>query len=327
MAIRLGFSAADLVRLRFAISPLWETTSALRLLAHPQAGSPRQAWVRWARGQLEVPAGSSLAGLVRLMPRVGYTPDFLSPAPTGPEATIEREIDQVRRTCPDQVRLEIDRSLGAGELDPALTWLRGDPETVLGRLAEAQEEVWHRLVRPGWAAVRDVLDADIAYRSHQASRGGVRAVFADLDPRLSWHDEDGVLVVPSRLPERRDLGGQGLVLMPSSFAWPDVVAVTAEPWQPTVIYPARGVASLWARAELGGSDPLARLLGARRALLLRALATPGTTSRLARQLALSPASVSEHLGVLRDAGLVRGQRTGRVVQYSRTLLGDRLARH
>ena len=69
-------------------------------------------------------------------------------------------------------------------------------------------------------------------------------------------------------------------------------------------------------------EALADLLGRRRARILASLAAEATTSDLARRLAASPPGVSEHLGVLRRAGLVRARREGRAVLYSRTAMGD-----
>ena len=70
--------------------------------------------------------------------------------------------------------------------------------------------------------------------------------------------------------------------------------------------------------------------GARRPGRPRARADPhrarreASTTELARRLEASPAGVSEHLGVLRRAGLVRARREGRSVLYSRTAVGDAL---
>ena len=93
------------------------------------------------------------------------------------------------------------------------------------------------------------------------------------------------------------------------------------PWQPALIYPPRGVGDLWA-PQRESSDALADLLGRRRARILAALGSEATTTELARRLAASPGGVSEHLGVLRRAGLVRARRDGRAVLYSRTATGD-----
>jgi DNA-binding transcriptional ArsR family regulator len=134
--------------------------------------------------------------------------------------------------------------------------------------------------------------------------------------------------------------------MPSVFVWPDVVSGFAPPWQPTILYPSRGIGELWGRdvkpeaaggvrgdgAGAGGDgsdtaagEALIRLLGANRALLLAALAEPASTTRLARRIGLAASSVSGHLAVLRDAGLLTARRHGRHVLYERTDLGRRLA--
>ena len=73
-------------------------------------------------------------------------------------------------------------------------------------------------------------------------------------------------------------------------------------------------------------EPPDGLLGRRRAAILRALRAPATTHDLARRLHASPAGVSEHLGVLRRAGLVSAQRDGRRVLYVRTAAGEQVLR-
>ena len=61
------------------------------------------------------------------------------------------------------------------------------------------------------------------------------------------------------------------------------------------------------------ADPLIALVGRTRASLLTTLGLPRTTTQLASQLALSPPAVSQHLKVLKEAGLVTGRRRGRMV--------------
>ena len=120
------------------------------------------------------------------------------------------------------------------------------------------------------------------------------------------------------------LDGRGLLLLPSAFAWPKVMLITAEPWQPTVIYPARGVGMLWEPERPALPGALARLLGASRASILAALDRPRSTTELARILELTPGGVSQHLGVLHSAGLVQRRRDQRVVLYLRSENGDAL---
>uniref|UniRef100_UPI0013D788E8 ArsR family transcriptional regulator n=1 Tax=Fodinicola feengrottensis TaxID=435914 RepID=UPI0013D788E8 len=55
-----------------------------------------------------------------------------------------------------------------------------------------------------------------------------------------------------------------------------------------------------------------------------ALAGPTSTGDLARRLEVTPAAVSQHLGVLRGAGLVTTDRRGRGAIHMRTPTADAL---
>jgi hypothetical protein len=65
--------------------------------------------------------------------------------------------------------------------------------------------------------------------------------------------------------------------MPSAFSARTFV-IDREPWRPTVIYPARGIATLWEETA-PAPEGLARLLGATRAQVLAQLDAPRWTSR------------------------------------------------
>ncbi|MGH3311589.1 MAG: helix-turn-helix domain-containing protein, partial [Streptomyces sp.] len=112
-----------------------------------------------------------------------------------------------------------------------------------------------------------------------------------------------------------------VMLLPSVFVWPDVVSGFDPPWQPAVIYPARGVGGLWQRPTHDSAKALARLLGANRAAVLNELEDPASTTSLAARLGLAPSSVSAHLTALRDAGLLTSRRVRHQVLYERTALG------
>jgi DNA-binding transcriptional ArsR family regulator len=101
--------------------------------------------------------------------------------------------------------------------------------------------------------------------------------------------------------------------------------ITVPPWQPALLYPARGVAELWTSAAKP-NDALAGVLGRTKATLLAALDEPASTSALATWLALSKGTVSEHLTALRSAGILTTVRRGHSVHYRRTELGDALMR-
>ena len=103
----------------------------------------------------------------------------------------------------------------------------------------------HRLIAPHWERIRAVLDADIAYRAGQLAGRGARALFADLHPELTW--SDGRLIIDDGQEQvlQVELGPDGIVLMPSVFNWPLVSTGLATSSQTGLIYPARGVATVW----------------------------------------------------------------------------------
>ena len=180
---------------------------------------------------------------------------------------------------------------------------------------------WEAAIAPFWDRIRAALDDDIAHRARLLTSGGAIEVFADLHPDVEWANPTLLVKRPHDADVR--LGGRGLLLSPSAFIWPKSGAMYDPPWQPTLIYPPRGLGVLWAPR---GSDPkaLAALLGARRAEILLALDRETSTLELSGQLKASAGGVSEHLGVLRRAGLVRPRRQGQSVLYARTAAGDAL---
>jgi DNA-binding transcriptional ArsR family regulator len=112
------------------------------------------------------------------------------------------------------------------------------------------------------------------------------------------------------------------VLVPSVFIWPQWSVARATSTQTTLLYPARGAATVWESAVLGpGLGAVESLLGVPRARLLGALRSPATTSALARRFGVSPSAVSQHLAVLHRGGLVDRQRSGRTVLYQTSELG------
>ncbi|MEU5088103.1 DUF5937 family protein [Streptomyces sp. NPDC021356] len=323
MPFRLRFGDDDLLRCRFALSPLWETQEAVRTLGRPDRHGYHPHWLRRIG---ETARGLDLAPLWLLMPRRGHSPDFLGPPPLGPAATFEEEIAAVRAADPVAAREDLARALAdtPGALrSPQGRALLADPARAVRELAALLEAAWSVLVEPEWPRLRALLEADIAFHSRRLAEVGLEALLPELDRRLAW---DGrTLTVDWHGEHGRDLDGQGLVLMPSVFSWPEVISGFEPPWQPTLVYPARGLAGLWSEPGAAGTRALVRLLGRGRAAVLAALTDPATTSDLAHRLALAPSSVSAHLTVLRDAGLLTARRYGHRVLYERTPLGMALA--
>jgi DNA-binding transcriptional ArsR family regulator len=317
--IRYHFGHEDLVRTRFAISPLFELAWSTDVLRDPAAHSLHLPWARAARERL---AGLDYELLDLLASSGhGYVPDFISPPPSTPLPEVEDELARVRATPPERVALEVGWRF-RGDVPAIVRPLLDDPQRALADLTDVMAAYFERAIAPWWPAIRATLEADILQRARHLTAEGAIAVFDDLHTDVRWRD--GVLLVGRSHEEDVELGGRGLLLMPAAFAWPEVFALIDEPWQPTVIYTPRGIGSLWAHDEGRDHGALDALLGRRRAEILHALAVPATTSDLARRLGASPAGISEHLGILRRAGLARAARDGRRVLYERTVRGDSL---
>jgi hypothetical protein len=319
VTLRLG--REDVVNLRFAISPLMELHASVAALGHPEAGALHLPWVVATRQRV---AGVDLALLEALHPRKAYTPDFVDPPPRSPLEELEDELEVVLATPPERVRFELRRAYEGRRLPAVLEPLLRDPTRELPKLADTLRGYWERALAPHWARIRALLEGDILHRARRLADGGLPALLADIHPEVSF--ADGTLRIDMPYDVTADLGGRGMVFVPSAFTWPRPAAAVEPPYAPFLVYPARGIGALWEPERAAPPGALAALLGPRRAAIFGALHAPRSTTELARALELSPGSVSQHLSVLREAGLVHGHRVGRAVLYVRSEKGEGLLR-
>jgi len=314
----------DLLSVRFACSPAWETLAAVRTFVDERSRPYHEPWHRLVRDRV---ARLDLGPLLAVQPLEGFVPDFVSPPPRCASPRLRDQLDEIRATPPEQVvrELELARRTVDPSRRPILDSLLTDPARARDVLADLVHQAWAELVAPFWTRVRTLLDRDVELRSRTLARHGFARAVDELDPRISW-TPDGIAVCGPFTVDGSatvDVGERGLILMPSAYSWPSVCAVLEEPWQPTLVYPVRGIAELW-RAPAPPPDALARLLGRTRALVLASLDRPLSTTALAAELVLSPAGASRHLLALRDSGLVSASRHGHEVRYRRTALGSAL---
>ncbi|MGW3763687.1 DUF5937 family protein [Streptomyces sp. NPDC005131] len=203
--------------------------------------------------------------------------------------------------------------------NPRVDDVLGAPD-VVDRIAVALDQAWHELLAPDWPQLRAICERDVVHRVGVIGQHGWEAAVQELHSCVGWRD-GGIEVRSVKASSTVKLGGEGLLLIPSVFAWPNVSAHLQAPWPKTLIYPARSIAALW-EASRTAPDALGALLGRSRARVLIALHTPASTSQLARGLGMAIGAVDDHLAVLRNAGLLSRARSGRSVLYRRTSLGD-----
>ena len=323
--LRIEVGNEDLTTSRFALSPLFELTHALRLLAVPPGESVLRPWLARARDRYRALAREADIGVILALMPPAWGADFLAPVPAGVSTTIGDLLDQVRSTPVEQAHREVTAALRRQPpVDPRIRQiLTGD--RVAGYVADVLAAAWQALLEPEWRTLQAILERDVVYRAGQLVSRGWAAALADLNPDLSW--EQGRIVL-SRMQAEADvaLGGRGLLFVPSVFIWPKLAVGLDPPWPPSLIYPARGVAALWeqpGRARPGSA--LDRLLGPSRAAILAALEEPASTTQLVATLGQSLGAIGDHLTVLREAGLISRARSGRSVLYRRTPVGDAVA--
>ncbi|MFB7611804.1 ArsR/SmtB family transcription factor [Streptomyces gardneri] len=227
--------------------------------------------------------------------------------------TIDRDRTDLLAHLPELDALAPPPRCPLAEIEEELAALTGPPE-----LADLLLVWWRAGVRPHWPRIRAVLEADLAYRTRQLAEDGIQEVFAHLHPSLRWSEDRLSWTGPP--VGRIALDGGGITLAPSAFTARCVLISGRAGVPPCLVYPARGIGTLWERRAEPG-DGLARLLGRSRAGLLSRTSTPTTTTGLAGQTGLSLGAVSQHLAVLRDAGLVTGHRYRREVYYRASELG------
>ena len=92
-------------------------------------------------------------------------------------------------TPPGQVAQEVRRSLTerSGDPVPEAAWrLLDDPVATRTVLADLLEQCWRLLIAPHWPRLRDLLQADVRYRTQMPGDYGLERVLADLHPRARW---------------------------------------------------------------------------------------------------------------------------------------------
>ncbi|GGK72993.1 hypothetical protein GCM10012284_03660 [Mangrovihabitans endophyticus] len=186
-------------------------------------------------------------------------------------------------------------------------------------------------IAPYWPRIHAYVDSERLSRAQALLTDGVEHLFGCLHPLIRWsspalelrHLEDRVIC----------LDGRGLLIAPSLFLFdlPRVLFPDRDDSDdpPVLVYPApfniAAAKVLW-NLSYPGDNSLGALMGSTRAALLRSLRLSHTTTDLSRRLGVSPAAVSQHTYILREAGLIITRRDKNTVWHSLTYLGAALIR-
>ncbi|MEV0373300.1 winged helix-turn-helix domain-containing protein [Streptomyces sp. NPDC050636] len=301
--LRVVFETDDVARVRVAAEPdfLWEIANSVQTLQRRDGAAVFGAWRRWARPRL---SGSSRL-LPALLPPTGYSPDFLTPT-AGDRRTPEAAVDTLRSTPKRQLTADLARLAATRELPSWTSDLAHGELPALHRLGEAFQSYDAQAVAPFWRRIHAHIDADRALRMNTLLDGGAEGLLSGLGPRFRWRWP--VLEADYPVDRTLELGGRGLTLLPSFFCWPTPVTLADPSRTPVLVYPVQHEPD-WeggraGAASRGRGQPLGALLGQTRAALLRYACIGGSTGELARRLGVSTPAVSQHVAVLREAGLL-----------------------
>ncbi|WP_327694923.1 ArsR/SmtB family transcription factor [Streptomyces sp. NBC_00459] len=323
--LRIHFTDADLARVQVANrpDPLWEISFSLRRF---QSRKGLWAYADWHRSAREALHAKGLAPVVRnvlrpLYPGGTYFPDFLTPgeASEGLDAGLEAILDIPRQRVLRELNI-LDRVNGA----PA--WTRQLPDAGPRKeFVRTVRNYYDVAIRPHGDHIQAHIDADRSARARDLLDGGTDRLLASLGPYMRWRRP----TLEVDYCEDRDLHlqGRGLRLVPSYFCWGGPVSLADSGLPPVLAYPLRLPASRTDETDAHKPRaPLPALLGATRAVMLRATAAGATTGELARAAGVSAASATRHTTVLRDAGLLVSHRHGPVVLHTLTPMGAALLR-
>lgn len=321
--LRIVFDREDLARIRIAERPdaLWETVLSVHQLCDRGArAETHRQWASWVGLSASPAALHSARVLNELAPARRYFPDFLTPAETS--AGLDAGIETILTTPRQRLRTEIGRMATTRRPSPWLTDLaRGAPKR-LNWLGAAIRTYRKAALAPFDERVGAQIDAHRAAAAARMSRYGVDGLLRGLAAGIRWTPP----VLSADYPADLDveLAGRGLTLVPSVFCRGMPVTLADADLDPVLVYPV-DLSHDWTQPperRLGVDQHLAALIGSPRAALLRALSRPMSTTQLSRRCGMSMSSTSEHVTILRNAGLVASKRDGRHVRHSMTPLGQ-----
>ncbi|WP_055699367.1 helix-turn-helix domain-containing protein [Streptomyces silaceus] len=299
--LRVYFTSEDLARVRVAPGPdhLWEISNSVQTLQRSDGARVFGEWRRWARPRL--PDSSRL--LAPLLPPYGNSPDFLTPSHGGGE-TLEAAVDTLVRTPRPRLHADLRRVAASRRLPGWTHALAGGDGDTLRQLGQALHTYHLEVLAPFWRRVRVHIDADRMLRMRSLLEGGTEGLLSGLGPQFRWRPP--VLEVDYPVDHELRLDGRGIILQPSFFCWPTPITLADGGLPPVLVYPIEHAGD-WTRPEAEGrpdDSALGALVGHTRAAVLEAVRTGSSTVELARLLGVTHPAISQHMKVLRAAGLV-----------------------
>jgi DNA-binding transcriptional ArsR family regulator len=313
--LRIHFDSEDLARTTVAPSAdvLWEILLGLHAIQERNEEIALDGWRRRVRPN--IPA--SFRPLLEIAPPHGYSADFITP--TRGTGDLDEGIDQILGTTRKELArdfTEFGRQGGRPFISRSL-----DARDAVRRVAHDIRRFFSVAIAPYWKQISRDVEAERTRLVQTLADHGVERLLGSLHPYARW--EYPVLHVDHYVDQDLHLEGRGLVLVPSFFCRHHPITLRDPEMPPLVVFPIARRTWL-GKPDLDESDrsePLEGLLGRTRTTVLKTSMTGCSTSDIARAAGISPASVSHHTKVLREAGLITTRRDGYSVCHEITDLG------
>jgi DNA-binding transcriptional ArsR family regulator len=313
--LRIHFQSEDLARITVAPSAdvLWEILLGLHALQERNEEIALDGWRRRTRPL--IPA--SLRALLEIAPPRGYSADFLTP--TRGTDDLGAGMDRILATTPDELTRDFTELAKQGRKPFIARSL--DAREAVQRVAHDVEKFFRLALAPYWGQVSRDIETERTQLAQTLADHGVERLLGTLHPYARW--DHPVLLVDHYVDQDVHLEGRGLVLVPSFFCRHHPITLRNPELPPLLVFPVSRRTWL-GKPETGESDrtePLEGLLGRTRTTVLKTSMTGCSTTDIARAAGISPASVSHHTKVLREAGLITTRREGYSVCHEITDLG------
>ena len=320
--IRLRLSPRDLTQISVqpGAGPFAEALFSFDVVSRSQVGD-FNPWSRRVR--------ASASDLVRcaaaLFTMHGPPLDLLSYV--NPTENIAAAIEQML-SIPDPVyRDELRFVLAARRLPARSAPLIGTDLRARRRLAEAISDAATNFVLPNQKRIQSFLATTSAAATGRARSDGIDQMLTQLHSSILWNPPWLTVGADDCAPRSYASEGQGVTFVPSALMREQPIVFRpkdrSRPW--LVFYSAvHDLADLVrVHTDPNSLDAVARLIGQSRSDLLMTIAErPGRpVKELAARVGISVAAASEHLAVLRHAGLIEGRRHGKAHSHVLTPLG------
>jgi DNA-binding transcriptional ArsR family regulator len=202
----------------------------------------------------------------------------------------------------------------------ALALLLERPQAFIAEFSAFIERYFEQVFAKEWERIEPLLADSVADAGERIACHGFYQALAQLNPRLRGDARRRQLVIEKWFESDYALRpGDELTLAPSFYVWPNLAVFLADgPWPKSIIYPAHFLAQR--RSARMPPDQLVRLLraladGTRLRTLQLIAQRPRSTQELAPLIGISEATLSRHLRVLTEAGVLTRSREGRFVLY------------